>query len=124
MCSQGIFKKQTFFKGKKLKSYNGKEATDVADMMQMLFELSGSVRELMALILVIKRTKTDTSIQTWIDGQQVMDKLKISRRTLQSMRSTGALPFSRLNGKYYYKVTDLEQLLNKNYKSPQNLKQP
>jgi hypothetical protein len=73
VCSQGIFKKRTFFKGKKLKSYNEKGATDVADMMQMLFEFSGSDRELMALMVVIKLTKTDTSIQTWIDGQLTME---------------------------------------------------
>lgn len=93
-------------------------------MMQLLFELSGSVRELTALMLMIKRTKTDTSIQSWIDGQQVMDTLKISKRTLQSMRSTGVLPFSRLNGKCYYKATDLERLLSQNYNSPQKMNLP
>ena len=96
----------------------------MADMMQLLFELSGSVRELMTLMLVIKRTKTDTSLQTWIDGQQVMDTLKISRRTLQSLRSTGVLPFARLNGKCYYKTSDLKHLLDKNYEVPQNMKLP
>lgn len=93
-------------------------------MMQLLFELSCSVRELMALMLVMKRTQTDTSLQSWIDGQQVMDTLKISKRTLQTMRSTGALPFTRLNGKCYYKVTDLERLLGNNYNSPLNMKKP
>ena len=88
----------------------------MADMMQLLFELSGSVREMMALVLVIKRTRTETPIQSWIDGRQVMEMLNISKRTLQSLRSSGVLPYSRLNGKYYYKVTDLNQILNRNYK--------
>ena len=84
-------------------------------MMQLLVELSGSVREMMALVLVIKRTRTETPIQSWIDGRQVMEMLNISKRTLQSLRSSGVLPYSRLNGKYYYKVTDLNQILNRNY---------
>ena len=83
--------------------------------MQLLVELSGSVREMMALVLVIKRTRTETPIQSWIDGRQVMEMLNISKRTLQSLRSSGVLPYSRLNGKYYYKVTDLNQILNRNY---------
>ena len=87
----------------------------MADVMQLLVELSGSVREMMALVLVIKRTRTETPIQSWIDGRQVMEMLNISKRTLQSLRSSGVLPYSRLNGKYYYKVTDLNQILNRNY---------
>ncbi len=87
----------------------------VAEMMQLLLELSGSVKEMMALMLVMKRTKADMLLQSWIDGKQVMDTLKISKRTLQTMRNTGVLPYSQLNGKLYYKVTDIEGILNKNY---------
>ena len=98
-----------------MRYHNGKEGTDVADMMQLLFELSGSVREMMALVMVMKRTRANTLLQSWIDGQEVMDTLKISKRTLQSMRTSGVLPYSRLNGKIYYKVSDLEHILNENY---------
>ena len=90
----------------------------MADMMQLLVELSGSLREMKALVLVIKRTRTDSLLQSWIDGRQVMATLKISKRTLQSLRSSGVLPYSRLNGKYYYKVTDLNRILNSNYNIP------
>jgi len=96
----------------------------VADMMQLLFELSGSLKEMMALVLVMKRTRADTLLHSWIDGQEVMDALKISKRTLQSMRSSGVLPYSRLNGKFYYKATDLENLLNKQYNLSLNQKHP
>ena len=90
----------------------------MADMMQLLVELSGSLREMKALVLVIKRTRTESLLQSWIDGRQVMATLKISKRTLQSLRSSGVLPYSRLNGKYYYKVTDLNRILNSNYQIP------
>ena len=53
--------------------------------------------------------------QSWIDGQDVMLALKVSKRTLQTMRDTGILPYSRINGKFYYKVEDLEKLLESNY---------
>lgn len=87
----------------------------MAELTKLLLELSGSMKEMMALMLVMKRTRAETFHQSWIDGQQVMDALRISKRTLQAMRDSGRLPYSRLNGKFYYKVEDLEQLLNFNY---------
>ena len=87
----------------------------MAELMQLVLELSGSMKQMMALMLVMKRTRAELFNQSWIDGQQVMDALNISKRTLQSMRDGGMLPYSRLNGKFYYKVSDLELLLNKNY---------
>lgn len=53
--------------------------------------------------------------KVWIDGQDVMLSLHISKRTLQHLRDSGVLPFSRINGKFYYKIADIENLLVKNY---------
>nr|WP_321356667.1 helix-turn-helix domain-containing protein [uncultured Draconibacterium sp.] len=63
----------------------------------------------------MKQTRTEAFKQSWIDGQDVMLALKVSKRTLQTMRDTGILPYSRINGKFYYKVEDLEKLLESNY---------
>ena len=60
--------------------------------------------------------------ESWIDGQDVMLALNISKRTLQSLRDSGLLPHSRINGKFYYKVSDLEALLDSNYTT--NAKKP
>lgn len=51
----------------------------------------------------------------WLDNQDVMQRLHISPRTLQTLRSNGTLPFSRIKGKFYYKVSDLNALLESNY---------
>jgi hypothetical protein len=85
------------------------------EVMQMLLELSSAIKEIKAQLLVMKQTRTETFKQTWIDGQDVMLALKVSKRTLQTMRDTGILPYSRINGKFYYKVEDLEKLLENNY---------
>lgn len=58
----------------------------------------------------------------WIDGQEVMLTLHISKRTLQSLRDTNVLPFSRINGKFFYKVSDIDQLLESNYSNLKSLK--
>src|SRR5690554_3645867 len=51
----------------------------------------------------------------WIDGHDVMVKLKIAPSTLQRWRITGVLPYSRLNGKCFYRKSDILSLLKENY---------
>ncbi|MDD3971300.1 MAG: helix-turn-helix domain-containing protein [Clostridia bacterium] len=51
----------------------------------------------------------------WIDSQDVMQKLHVSVRTLQSWRTNGLLPYSRINNKIYYRKSDILSLLNKFY---------
>ncbi len=51
----------------------------------------------------------------WLDGQDVMQTLHISKRTLQYLRDSGTLPYSRINGKFYYKADDIRALLDANY---------
>lgn len=54
-------------------------------------------------------------LEDWIDNQDVMSRLHISVRTLQKLRSNGILPYTKVNGKIYYRRQDVEELLNRNY---------
>lgn len=56
-----------------------------------------------------------TMLEEWIDGQAVMLILHISLRTLQTLRSNGILPFSRIGGKIYYLRHDIQKILADNY---------
>lgn len=94
-----------------------KEDAAMAELVKLILELSSSVKEMTALILVMKRTQAEIFHHSWIDCDQTVDMLRISKRTLRSLRDSGTLPFSRINGKFYYKVNDLEKLLNQNYKT-------
>ncbi len=87
----------------------------MAELVKLILELSSSVKEMTALLLVMKHSRTELFRESWIDCEQALNMLRISRRTLRSLRDSGTLPFSRINGKFYYKVNDLEKLLNQNY---------
>ncbi len=54
-------------------------------------------------------------LEDWIDGQDVMHTLHISPRTLQTLRSNGILPFSRIGNKLYYRKQDILKILSDNY---------
>ena len=57
----------------------------------------------------------EPSLEDWIDGQDVMQILHISSRTLQTLRSNGTLPYSRIGAKLYYRKQDILKILNDNY---------
>lgn len=56
-----------------------------------------------------------TFLEDWIDNQDVMQLLHISARTLQTLRSNGTLPYSRIMGKIYYRRQDIQKILADNY---------
>lgn len=85
------------------------------EIIQALLALSSDLKEVKAFIYAMKQRKVDYFKESWIDGQDVLLALNISPRTLQTLRDNGTLPFSRISGKFYYKVSDLETLLDSNY---------
>ena len=56
-----------------------------------------------------------TALEDWIDNQDVSSMLHVSPRTLQTLRSNGTLPFSRIGGKIYYLRRDIQKILADNY---------
>ncbi len=56
-----------------------------------------------------------TSLEDWLDGENVCRLLKISKKTLESYRSKHILQYSKFLKKCYYKKSDIQALLDKNY---------
>ncbi|GGA87510.1 DNA-binding protein [Flavobacterium palustre] len=48
----------------------------------------------------------------WLRSTEVRKILKISSGTLQTLRISGALNYTKIGGTLYYKYEDLEKLLN------------
>lgn len=59
--------------------------------------------------------KKDPLKDRWLDIQDVCELLHISKRTLQSYRDKGILPFSQTGAKIYYKASDIQKHLEKHY---------
>jgi len=91
------------------------------ELIQELLSLISEIKEMKAGLMLLRQTRAERFKDSWIDGQDVLIALNISQRTLQSLRDNGTLCFSRINGKFYYKVSDLEALLENNYSgNPKN----
>ncbi|GAA4809349.1 MAG: helix-turn-helix domain-containing protein [Winogradskyella sp.] len=87
----------------------------MTEIIDLLLALSQEIKDLKARIELLRHSRAEVLKDTWIDNQDVLQTLHISKRTLQTFRDNGTLPYSKVKGKFYYKVSDVEQLLQDNY---------
>ncbi|MFT3918200.1 helix-turn-helix domain-containing protein [Cloacibacterium sp.] len=60
-------------------------------------------------------TKNEPKKDTFVDNQEFLLLMKISKRTAQTWRDEGRISFSQVGNKIYYKLSDVEKFLQKNY---------
>ena len=59
--------------------------------------------------------KADPQKETFVDNQEFLLLMKISKRTAQTWRDEGKISFSQVGNKIYYKLSDVEKLLQEHY---------
>lgn len=93
---------------------------------ERLIALESSIAHLSMEIKIIKDkiSNSDSAINDdkWLSNPDVLKQLRISKRTLQTLRDTGKLKFSKSGGKIYYKQSDIKKYLELNYDSWRNRK--
>jgi hypothetical protein len=86
---------------------------ETAEIITKLNLLQKEVKQLSCLLT--NSHKTPCLPEQWLDIQEVCFLLKISKRTLFSLKSSGKLSFSQINGKVYFKSEDIQKFLMKYY---------
>lgn len=54
--------------------------------------------------------------ERYITDREISERLHISRRTMQEYRNAGLLPYLILGGKVLYRESDVQRLLDSNYR--------
>lgn len=54
--------------------------------------------------------------ERYMTDKEVAERLKVSRRTLQEYRNDRKIPFVIFGGKVLYRETDIERMLEENYR--------
>jgi hypothetical protein len=84
------------------------------DPTEIMFkEIQTELNELKGMMLKTQYLSED---ELFCDNEEFMKIMRISRRTAQLWRDNGTIGFSQLNNKIYYKITDIQKLINDNYK--------
>ena len=86
---------------------------DADDMLVVLSALSSVSKRMKE---VAQTHKPLFSGEHFLTGKEVCERLYISPRTLQDYRDKGIIPYMQFAGKILYKESDLERLLEENYK--------
>ncbi|MFC2121634.1 helix-turn-helix domain-containing protein [Bacteroidota bacterium] len=67
------------------------------------------------LSVQIERVKSQPKYGKWLSTEEACKFLQVTSRTMQNYRDRGTISFSKVGSKLYYKFSDLEELLMKNY---------
>ncbi len=62
----------------------------------------------------IKNTPTVSNQTTWIDNVELQEYLHISSKTIQRLRESGMLKYSKIRGKLFYRRSDIHAMLEQN----------
>ena len=79
---------------------------------KMFKEIKEHLKELSAILKEKQRMNPE---DLFCDNQEFMKIMNISLRTAQLWRDTGYIGFSQLGNKIYYRIKDIQGLLNENY---------
>ena len=82
---------------------------------ELFLKLLQEIQKVQAFLKQGHRTGFQQLQDEWLDSQQVMQMLNISPRTLQGLRNSRDLAYSKIRGKLYYRTEDIEKLLESNY---------
>jgi hypothetical protein len=92
----------------------------MSEIINLLLQLSDEIKYIKAYLEVYRKTRLERFNEAWIDGQDIMQTLHISKRTLQTWRDSKIIPYSQIKGKFYYKLSDIESILEKNHSNYKN----
>lgn len=89
--------------------------------MEVITIESQAFKELMAKINTIAKFVTTIQSKTeeqpedsWVDSYEVCTFLKISTKTLQRLRTANEISYSKIRGKNFYRISEIQRLLNDN----------
>ena len=81
---------------------------------QAFKELTAKINTIAKFVAALQSKAEEQPEDGWVDSYEVCTFLKISSRTLQRLRSAHAVNYSQIRGKIFYKISEIQRLLNEN----------
>ena len=74
-------------------------------------EMVGKLNQLSDRVNEIIGKREEGKLSRWMDNQDVCQLLRISPRTLQTLRDNGTLAYSQIGHKIFYKPEDVQSIV-------------
>ena len=82
-----------------------------ANQLVTIEDLSHFKTQLLEELLIALKSQTSIVPKKWMKSCEVRQLLKISPGTLQHLKTTGAIPHSKIGGTVFYNHDDIQRLL-------------
>lgn len=79
---------------------------DIREIRRELFQIK---------TLIDSSAFQNSQFEALMDNQTAVIKLRISKKTLYTLRQNGTLPYTKLQNKILYKISDLQCIIDNNY---------
>lgn len=87
------------------------------DSREWVHRIMGSLdRMLVGIENLAVRNRPVLGGERYLTDKEVSAQLKLSRRTLQDYRNEGRISYYQLGGKILYRESDIEKMLQENYR--------
>jgi len=87
-----------------------KETPEMKQLISGIKEVSKRLRE------IAQTHRPLFGGEIYLTGREVRERLFVSPRTLQDYRDKGIIPYTQIAGKILYRLSDINRLLQENYR--------
>ena len=87
-----------------------KETPEMKQLISGIQEVSRRIRE------IAQTHRPLFGGEIYLTGRVVCERLFVSPRTLQDYRDKGIIPYAQIAGKILYRLSDINRLLQENYR--------
>ena len=81
---------------------------------QVFKDLTENINAIAKFVFAQQAKAEKEPVDGWVDNYEVCTFQKISEKTLQRLRSNNEIKYSRIRGKTYYRISEIERLMNEN----------
>ncbi|GHT06753.1 DNA-binding protein [Bacteroidia bacterium] len=81
---------------------------------QVFKDLTAKINMIAKFVTAMQSKAEEEPEDGWVDSYEVCTFLKISSRTLQRLRASHSINYSQIRGKIYYRISEVQRLLQDN----------
>ena len=79
---------------------------------QAFKDLTKKIETIAKFVAALQAKAEEEPADGWVDSYDVCTFLKISAKTLQRLRAANSVTYSRIRGKNFYRISEIQRLLN------------
>ncbi|MDR2145020.1 MAG: helix-turn-helix domain-containing protein [Tannerella sp.] len=81
---------------------------------QAFRDLQSKLNTIAKFVSALQKKAEEQPEDDWVDSYDVCTFLKIGNKTLQRLRAANAVTYSRIRGRNYYRISEIQRLMKNN----------